>query len=378
MPPIPPIAFNISNGLLIFAPTILLGRDFVVTEPVLLYTHIMFSLVFLSFSCKNNVPTPSNWQPCEDAPVDWQGPEGSDFGFRLHLHQDKVYITAPNDCNTPLYQLDDNRLSPLEWNTDECLPRLGQDIVSDEQVWLYAPTKQEWHTGYAPNVLTGRRLTFVEDQAVLLTTNALYHNDQMVSFDHSSVDMARYATDIAVLLRSSPASIWTKKGTYTLNEQDGLFNRIHPFISTANGERQWLLGGGQELVIVNSTAQTNRKITLPTNSRLQTESTKHPLSSIGYSSALGDIDRDGRLDWLVGAPTAGSGTSEEFPEQAGWIGWLEQHNGQWLLQQEWVGAEPFAHLGMSLIIQTSDTRQRVLGGASGTNSVSELFCLENK
>ena len=86
---------------------------------------------------------------------------------------------------------------------------------------------------------------------------------------------------------------------------------------------------------------------LPDWSRLKQDMENHPHVSMGYASALIDIDDDGQMDWFVGAPTAGSGQDGDFAEQAGWIGWFELRNREWILQSRMDWARTFDHFGWS-------------------------------
>ena len=45
----------------------------------------------------------------------------------------------------------------------------------------------------------------------------------------TSIDMARYDDDIAVLMRGTPTQIWTLNDTFVFNDTTHLLNRIHPF-----------------------------------------------------------------------------------------------------------------------------------------------------
>ena len=115
-------------------------------------------------------------------------------------------------------------------------------------------------------------------------------------------------------------------------------------------------------------------VELPDWSLLKQDIEHHPHISMGYASVLIDLDNDAHLDWVVGAPTAGSGNNPDFPEQAGWVGWFEQNDREWVLRQEWTGAGTFDHFGWSLGIQQTDTQRTVFAGAPGSSTVSSTLC----
>ena len=157
----------------------------------------------------------------------------------------------------------------------------------------------------------------------------------------------------------------------------GQYKSVQPHSPLAldlTGRKQWVLGGGTDLTYTNG--DTLFTVEIPDWSILKQDIEHHPHISIGYSSALLDLDNDGHLDWVVGAPTAGSGNNPAFPEQAGWVGWFEQDNRQWILRQEWTGGNTFAHFGWSLAIQQTDTKRIVFAGAPCASTVSNTICFQ--
>ena len=131
IPPIPPMAFNISKGLLI-----------VCLQSV--YTVFMFNVVFIVFACKNkDAAEDSVWKTCSTQSDSWSGAPNSEFGFRLQAAEEQVWITAPQDCDTPVYTLDQNGITPQSWSLETCTDRIGQEIsLYKDDVWLYSPIQQ--------------------------------------------------------------------------------------------------------------------------------------------------------------------------------------------------------------------------------------------
>ena len=91
----------------------------------------------------------------------------------------------------------------------------------------------------------------------------------------------------------------------------------------------------------------------------------------------GDIDGDCYPDWLVGAPTAGSGLIDGFPKQSGWVGWLEFED-TWTLQREWTGDLSFDYFGWSLEIMNTNNKRRAFVGTPKRSHVQEILAFEKE
>ena len=77
------------------------------------------------------------------------------------------------------------------------------------------------------------------------------------------------------------------------------------------------------------------------------------------------------LDWVVGAPTAGSGNNPGFPEQAGWVGWFEQND----LSGSFVksGLVSLDHFGWSKVY-SKPTPNALCLQVPGSSTVSSTLC----
>lgn len=353
----------------------------------------MFNVVFIVFACKNkDAPEDSVWKTCPTQSRSWGGAPDSEFGFRLQAAEEQVWITAPQDCDTPLYTLSETGITPQPWSLERCADRIGQEItVHKDEVWLYAPIQQQWLSTTDLPPVEGRRLSHTPtDEKVLLTNGSLTMGEVVYPLPKSAMDLALYGDTPAVLLRGLPTQIWTKDGIHApINNRDHtnssndtqeetsespLYNRIHPFLQDINGEHRWVLGGAEQLTYVQG--DTLHTVSLPNWSLLKSDISEHHRISMGYASSAGNYDGDIHLDWIVGAPTAGSGQVVDFPEQAGWVGWFEQDHGTWTLRKEWVGSEPFAHLGMSVSLFATPTERRIIAGAPGSDRIDQLHCLQ--
>ena len=335
----------------------------------------MFSLLTLVLSCKGTQEAHINWTTCTDDATVYTGETGSEFGFRMLTKNDALYITAPSNCDTPLYTLESSGIVPVSWESTECA-RWGQELTHLAQPVLYGPlSERQWNTDIEIGSTNIKRLqTLPDGRLVQLGPDFVKIGGIHHPLPGISMDMARYDDVIAVLMRGIPTQIWTIDATFTFDQSTALFNRIHPFVQTLSGNHQWVLGGGSQLVYTDGEAMYT--VPLPEWSRLQQDLRHHPAISIGYASTLTDINDDGILDWIVGAPTAGSGNSSTFPEQAGWVGWFEHRNREWILVQEWTGTETFEHLGWSVAIYETKGKRSVFAGSPGTSRVSEIVCLE--
>ena len=337
----------------------------------------MFSLLTLLFGCKDSGL--ENWEVCPEESISYSGTEGSEFGFRLLSHNDDIFITSPSDCSTPIHALDENGITPQEWKEEECA-RWGQEVTfKDDTPVLFGPlSESRWQNSESTldiGAINIRRLqTLPDGRLVQLFPNSV----KIGGIDHplpsTSMDLANFDNHVAVLMRGTPTQIWTVEDTFIFEDNTSLYSRIHPFALDLAGRKQWVLGGGADLTYTNG--ETLFTVEIPDWSLLKQDIEHHPHISIGYSSALLDLDNDGHLDWVVGAPTAGSGNNPEFPEQAGWVGWFEQDNRQWILRQEWTGGNTFAHFGWSLAIQQTDTKRIVFAGAPGASTVSNTICFQ--
>ena len=347
----------------------------------------MFNVVFIVFACKNkDAPVDSVWKTCPTQSRSWNGVPDSEFGFRLQAAEEQVWITAPQDCDTPLYILEEEGINPQSWSLENCTDRVGQEItVNKNDVWLYAPIQQQWLSMNESTSVNGRRLSFTPtDKKVLLTDSSLTIGEVIHPLPKSAIDLTLYGEIPAVLLRGLPTQIWTEDGIHIpLRDADdrsdeqierSLYNRIHPFLQDVNGKNRWVLGGGEQLTYLQE--DTLYTVSLPHSSILQSDISEHHRISMGYASSIGNYDNDVHLDWIVGAPTAGSGQTLDFPEQAGWVGWFERVNGSWILQKEWVGSEAFAHLGMSVSFFTTPTERRIIAGSPGLDQIDQLHCLQ--
>lgn len=288
---------------------------------------------------------------------------------------DTLYITAPSDCSTPLYTLESDGIIGVEWENTECA-RWGQELSHINHPVLYGPlSTQRWNTDIEIGSTNITRLQALPDERLVqLGPNSVKIGGITHPLPRTSIDMARYDDDIAVLMRGSPAQVWTLEATFTFDESPALFSRIHPFVQTLSGTHQWVLGGGSDLTYTDG--ESLHTVQLPEWSLLQQDMAHHPAVSMGYSSALADINDDGILDWIVGAPTAGSGNADNFPEHAGWVGWFEHHDRSWILRKEWIGSEPFEHFGWSVAIHNTAGKRSILSGSPGASRVSEIHCLE--
>ena len=337
----------------------------------------MFSLLTLLFGCKDR--SPKDWEPCTEELTTYTGPEESEFGFRMLANGSEVYITAPSNCTSPLYKLSNGELTAQSWTTDACA-RWGQEItLRDGSPVLFGPLSDtRWQNDVNNIELTStniRRLgTLPDGRLVQLFNNSVKIGGIEHPLPATSIDMARYDDDIAVLMRGIPTQVWTLNATFVFNETTNLLSRIHPFGPALTGKPQWVLGGGPDLLYTDG--DTLYTVELPDWSRLKQDMVNHPHISMGYASKLMDLDNDGLLDWIVGAPTAGSGQNEGFPEQSGWVGWFEQRGRGWELQKEWTGASPFALFGWSVTIQQSDIQRSVLIGSPGASTVSQAACFQ--
>ena len=337
----------------------------------------MFSLLTLLIGCKDR--SQSNWESCTDEVISYAGTEESEFGFRMLSTGLDVYITAPSNCTSPLYKLSDSEITPQSWSTETC-DRWGQELVlQNGSPVLFGPlSNTRWQNSdgnldiNTPNI---RRLqTLPDGRLVQLFTNTVKIGGIEHPLPATSMDLTNFDTHVAVLMRGTPTQIWTVEDTFTFENNTSFFSRIHPFALDLGGRKQWVLGGSSELVYTNG--DTLFTVELPDWSILQPDVEHHPHISMGYASALIDLDDDGLLDWVVGAPTAGSGQDEGFPEQAGWVGWFEQRGREWILQQEWTGTKPFEHFGWSLALQQSESKRSVLVGAPGVSTVKQTVCVQ--
>ena len=337
----------------------------------------MFSLLILLLGCKDRSQT--NWELCTGDLETYVDVEDSEFGFRMLSDGEDVYITAPSKCTSPLYKLSNSELTSQSWSTDGCA-RWGQEItLKDGSPVLFGPLSDiRWQNDTEALELSStnvRRLdTLPDERLVQLFTNSVKIGGIEHPLPATSIDMARYDDDIAVLMRGTPTQVWTLNATFGFSETTNLLNRIHPFAPALTGKPQWVLGGGPDLLYTDG--ETLYSVQLPDWSLLKQDMVNHPHVSMGYASALMDIDDDGQMDWFVGAPTAGSGQDGDFAEQAGWVGWFELRNREWILQKEWLGTKAFEHYGWSLALQQSDSQRSILVGAPGVSTVTETVCLQ--
>lgn len=340
------------------------------------YSSIMFSLLILLLGCN---ASPENWEVCPSEDISYSGAEGSEFGFRLLSKEDSIFITAPSDCSTPLYSLDESGITPQDWNEEGCA-RWGQEItLQNNAPVLYGPLSEtRWQNAESTLDIGSnsirRLITLPDKRLVQLLPSTVKIGGIEHPLPTSSMDFATFQNHVAVLMRGMPTQIWTLEDTFVFEDNGSLYSRIHPFALDLAGRKQWVLGGGTDLTYTNG--KTLFTVEIPEWSILKQDIDHHPHISIGYSSALLDFDNDGRLDWVVGAPTAGSGNNPAFPEQSGWVGWFEQDNRQWVLRQEWIGGSTFAHFGWSLGIHQTDTKRIVFAGSPGTSTVSNTICYQ--
>lgn len=337
----------------------------------------MFSLLTLLFGCKDRSQT--NWELCTEDLATYTDTEETEFGFRMLSEGKEVYITAPSNCTSPLHKISNNELVSQSWSTDACT-RWGQEItLKDGLPVLFGPLSDtRWQNSTDTLELSStnvRRLdTLPDGRLVQLFTNTVKIGGIEHPLPATSIDMARYGSDIAVLMRGTPTQVWTLNATFVFNDTTNLLNRIHPFAPALTGKPQWVLGGGPDLLYTDG--YTLYTVELPDWSRLKQDMVNHPHVSMGYASALMDIDNDGQMDWFVGAPTAGSGQDSNFAEHAGWVGWFELRNHEWILQQEWTGTKEFEHFGWSLALQQSESKRSILVGAPGVSTVTETVCVQ--
>ena len=336
----------------------------------------MFSLLSLLFGCKDSL---ENWEVCPAEDISYSGTEDSEFGFRLLSQDNSVLITAPSDCSTPLYTLKENGITPQDWPMEGC-SRWGQEITfKDGKSVLFGPLSQSrWqNTDGDLSIDAGsvRRLETLPDGRLV---QLFPYTVKIGGIDHPlpapGMDLANFDNNVAVLMRGIPTQIWTVQDTFVFEDNASLYSRIHPFALDLAGRKQWVIGGGTDLVYTNG--KTLFTVELPERSILKQDIEHHPHISMGYSSVLMDFDDDGHLDWVVGAPTAGSGNDPVFPEQAGWVGWFEQNNREWILRQEWTGNGSFAHLGWSLAILQTESARTVFAGSPGDSKVSSTVCFQ--
>ena len=176
---------------------------------------------------------------------------------------------------------------------------------------------------------------------------------------------------VAVLFRTSPALVWsTVDNTEYTVPSEQLFSRIHSIKETSS----WVLGGTSELLLWDGTTFT--EIEWPEDSLISRDLKNHPWVSLGYSNVSGDLDGDSNPDWLVGAPTAGSGSLSGFPKQAGWVGWLEFNGTQWELQREWTGNQSYSYFGWALEMLEEDSQHLVFAGIPGQDKVQNIITFE--
>ncbi len=342
----------------------------------------MFNVVFVLFSCKDKGSGNTPWDVCSVETRTWDGPNGSEFGFRIQKDKESnvIWLTAPEDCETPLYTLENNTLASVDWAPEECMPRIGQEIALESTTpWLYAPLSKTWIDTQSNDIIDARRLAYTSTtRKILLDERTVQAGGTTHTLPALGMDLAVYADRVAVLTRGSSETsgyVWVDGDSTALPNDDTLYNRIHHFAPAPLGKPQWLLGGGGEtLRYLSNDGLTT--VALPEWSLLHTDIPNHHRISMGYDSTLGSLDGDVHLDWVVSAPTAGSGQNG-FPEQAGWVGWFEQHNRVWVLQREWIGDSAFEHLGWSVLIDETTTQHRLLAGSPTISKLSQLTCFES-
>ncbi len=343
-----------------------------------------FNVLLVFFSCKDKGSNTETWTTCPVEKEVWNGPSGSEFGFRMvqDTESDLLWITAPEKCEAPLYTLDNQTLVSVDWSPSGCPTRIGQEIALESTTpWLYSPLRKTWIQMQSADPIEGqiegRRLNYTStNRKVLVDEYTVQAGGITHTLPALGMDLAVYADTIAVLTRGTAEGstfVWIEGDSTALSNNDALYSRIHHFAPDKLGKPQWVLGGGSELHYLSNGEL--RVVSLPEWSILHTDLENHHRVSMGYGSDVGSLDGDANLDWVVSAPTAGSGQNG-FPEQAGWVGWLEQHNGNWILQREWIGEVAFEHLGWSLLMDDTLTQRRLLAGSPSLSTVSQLTCFE--
>lgn len=305
----------------------------------------------------------------------WSGEQDTRFGSALLANNDTLWISAPEDCNTTLYTVDNQTLAPVS-GFQQCGVQEGHDLIQGPDApWVYTPLPTPTWVDQNANRIAARRIAWQRDEFYWSTGQSIQNIDQNWELEHSLQDLTAYDQSIVALLNDTPQQLWVLE----TNEPVTIpFSNKSEF-STIHGLRYedthlLVLGGGQTLWF--GEPDSLEQLVIPEDSALGTDLPYHPHISIGYSSVLTDIDGDEQLDLFVGAPTAGAGFTNGFFEHAGWVGWFEQKNSAWIWQREWVGPEAFAHFGWQLAVIDTDQRHTVVVGAPGANRVLEILAFE--